>query len=416
MTTRYAWEGLDEKAWVGIAPMREADVLRMVDTWPHLRELKKSVQKQIAARVDGHPRTVEFLDTLVAEQKKKLGRGAEVRDAWAELVEPVLPATKAKVTENLLLETLWGKLSDGAQAQARAMSVLRRPAPWHVAVALGEVATTEELVRTGVVTQFKEMALGDKGVEWIDRWGMHSVVRAFAEMRAGDAEKREAHRKAGVVFGAWVKGRTVLTTDVVEGIAHLHAVGEGDLAWPMALKLALWLRDTARYREAKALLESCEAAGTSGDRLALVLALLGQARVQLGERSDDVRDMLERALGFAASDEVHSTVVHELGRLLDAQGKHGEAEILLRQSLALVEKSLGKDHPSYAASLHSLAGVLNNQGKYGEAPTSPCRPREGAGQRPPGVWHLAEHPRWRAGQPGEVRGSGGPAPTIPRHQ
>ncbi len=84
VTTRYGWRGLSEKAWVRIDPMREADVLRMVDTWPTLRELPRSVQAKIAARVDGHPRTVEFLDRLVAERWENMGPGAEVRDAWKE--------------------------------------------------------------------------------------------------------------------------------------------------------------------------------------------------------------------------------------------------------------------------------------------------------------------------------------------
>jgi tetratricopeptide (TPR) repeat protein len=52
---------------------------------------------------------------------------------------------------------------------------------------------------------------------------------------------------------------------------------------------------------------------------------------------------------------------------LGAQGKYGEAEGLLRKSLALQEKTLGVEHPSYGASLHALAGVLQAQGKFSEA-------------------------------------------------
>ncbi|CAN0037079.1 unnamed protein product, partial [Chrysoparadoxa australica] len=37
---------------------------------------------------------------------------------------------------------------------------------------------------------------------------------------------------------------------------------------------------------------------------------------------------------------------------------------LYRSALAVVEKALGVDHPSYATTLHNLAGLLEAQGKY----------------------------------------------------
>jgi tetratricopeptide (TPR) repeat protein len=63
----------------------------------------------------------------------------------------------------------------------------------------------------------------------------------------------------------------------------------------------------------------------------------------------------------------YSTSLHELAGVLGSQGRYVEAEVLLRESLSLKEKILGRGHPDYAASLHGLAAVLESQGKYGEA-------------------------------------------------
>lgn len=43
------------------------------------------------------------------------------------------------------------------------------------------------------------------------------------------------------------------------------------------------------------------------------------------------------------------------------QGKHEEAEPLLRRSLAIREKALGPDHPNFAIALNNKAKSLENQ-------------------------------------------------------
>ena len=43
------------------------------------------------------------------------------------------------------------------------------------------------------------------------------------------------------------------------------------------------------------------------------------------------------------------------------QGKYEEAEALYERCQAILEKTLGPEHPSYAATLHSRAGLLETQ-------------------------------------------------------
>jgi tetratricopeptide (TPR) repeat protein len=56
-----------------------------------------------------------------------------------------------------------------------------------------------------------------------------------------------------------------------------------------------------------------------------------------------------------------------LAGVLDRQGKYEEAEAIHRQTLALTEKVLSKEHPDTLGSMNNLARVLDRQGKYEEA-------------------------------------------------
>jgi tetratricopeptide (TPR) repeat protein len=61
--------------------------------------------------------------------------------------------------------------------------------------------------------------------------------------------------------------------------------------------------------------------------------------------------------------------MNEVGVALANQGKYKEAETMYRQTLALCEKVLGKEHPTTLATMNNFALVLDKQGKYEEAET-----------------------------------------------
>jgi tetratricopeptide (TPR) repeat protein len=366
-STRYGWKGLSHKALVPIDPMRPADVIRMIDTFEHLDELPRDVKRRLAETVDGHPRTVEYLDTLVGEQRERLGFGFNVKDAWAELVAPVLPAGAERITADLLLEVMWSRLDEAAKAAACALTVLRRPAPRAVVDALGSAEATGELIRAGVLTRFREQSIGDGVIEWVDRWGMHSIMAGFVLAQVDDAVQRDAHRAAGSAYAAWVEQPKARWSEHWEGISHFHELREGDSAWPMVQACVLWLRRGAWYQQALELLERCEPAGTTGERLATALQLLGQMRIELGDRSDNIGKMLDRAFALAESDECRGAVLAEKAKLLEEKGKYAEAETLARNAVKLIQQACGAEHLRYAVSLHGLADILRLQGKYGEA-------------------------------------------------
>ena len=73
----------------------------------------------------------------------------------------------------------------------------------------------------------------------------------------------------------------------------------------------------------------------------------------------------EQALGPEHQDV--ATDLNNLAVLYQDQGKYGAAEPLYRRALAIDEKALGPDHPSVATRLNNLALLYLRLGKYGEA-------------------------------------------------
>jgi tetratricopeptide (TPR) repeat protein len=366
VSTRYRWRGLDPAALVAIEPMKPADVRRMIETFEFLGRMLHQVQGRIAAMADGHPRTVEYLDRLVGDWLRD--NDDEPKDWWAEVVEPLLPRNAEAITADLLLDALWARLSEEARAHARALTVLRRPAPRVVVDALGSKGTTGELIRAGVVTLFREQSVGeDKSVRWVQRWWMHGLMVRFACENVMEAERWAAHEVAGAAYEAWLKEPGARWGDHEEGIFHWHSVRQGDRAWSLLGPYAVWLREHAQYRQSLGLLESSEAAGTTGERLSVALMLVAQMKRRLGERSAEVGVLLDRAWGLAESDRQRGSVLSEKGGFLQQQGKHGDAEAQLRQALALLQVSLGAEDPVYGVALHELGGILREQGRRGEA-------------------------------------------------
>ncbi len=56
--------------------------------------------------------------------------------------------------------------------------------------------------------------------------------------------------------------------------------------------------------------------------------------------------------------------LHNLGEIYQSQGRYDEAEPLHKRSLAILEKTLGPEHPHVASSLNNLATLYYTQGRY----------------------------------------------------
>ncbi len=403
-STRYAWEGLKRDAWIPIEPMSPADTLRLIDSFENLASLPRDVRATLAEKLDGHPRTVEYLDDLVADRLQSLGLGFEVSDPWADLIKPVLPEHSERISADLLLNELWKRLSEPARRHARSLCVLRVPAPWEVIVALGSSSTVNELIRASLLTLHRERMAAEETSSWVDRWGLQALVRDWIVEESRSVEEREIHVAAGRAYKEFMEKKAVRWSDQVEAIHHLHAAGLGDEAWPLTHEYVQWLRRLARYREALGLLATCEAVGVSGDRLASSLFLVAQMGFYLGERGPTLDLVLDQALALAEDRSLGVEITAFQGTLLEARGdvanaeaklldalrhllpgepnraaalnelarvrivreRPDDAEPLLREARGILEKTIGTVNPQYANVLNNLAAALIYQGKEEE--------------------------------------------------
>ena len=68
-----------------------------------------------------------------------------------------------------------------------------------------------------------------------------------------------------------------------------------------------------------------------------------------------------------------ATSLNNLGLLYLAQGKYAEAEALYQRALAILEKSLGPEHPDVAQVLENYADLLRETGRGEEASSMEAR-------------------------------------------
>jgi len=361
VTTRYAWEGLSPRAFVALPPMGPADSLRLIDSFETLGDLPLDVRVRLAERVNGHPRTVEFLDRLIAQRREEIRK---VTDAWTDLIAPILPAQEVKIRVDLLIEKLWDKLSEGAKEHARALTVLRRPAPQFVIDRMGGVR--DELIRAGWLTRYREQVRTGAGIRWSERWGLQALPKGFVTaIRAGDLQKD--HRMAAKAWEAWLDSSGTQNDDAAEAIHHLQILGEGDRAWPIVHRYTASLRDRGQFREARDILRQCEGSGTTGDRLAQALRLLAQMGMSLGEHGPELANLLNRAFVLAESKRTQALVVHETGVLLFDQGDLKNAESVLRHALDLADQLPDFPIVERIAWEEPLATVVERNGRLSEA-------------------------------------------------
>lgn len=364
LTTRYLWSDLGERAWIGIGSMGLADSLRMIDSFPPLARLPREVRTRIAERIDGHPRTIEYLDRLVAWQRRKLGR-KRLHDPWRELIEPVLPEQAEQITADLLLEEIWRRLSEGAKEHAKRIGVLRIPAPQFVIDRLGEAR--DELIRAGLLTHFREQSPSGARMVWLDRWGFHVLVRELVLEQARSFGQRDAHLGAGAAYEGWKEHESVRWPDYAEGAYHLLAAGQTERAWPLVRDYALSRRNRAQYDEGLAALQGAIDVGLDEEQMAEALLIAAQLYHLRGDPVTEVEGLLEAASGLASGTKLTELILSEQGIVLEAQGRYVEAEEHQREALALSERSSEEDPYSYANELHRLAITLQRQGRTTEA-------------------------------------------------
>ncbi|HEY8459767.1 MAG TPA: tetratricopeptide repeat protein, partial [Blastocatellia bacterium] len=168
-------------------------------------------------------------------------------------------------------------------------------------------------------------------------------------------------RKLGM--GAVVIGGVgALLAMLVIGVAIALYLGGSSSVWEDNMNAERKAFKEGRYLEAvnyaQVALKEAEAFGQEDPRLATSLHNAGELYVRL-EKYDEAERFLQRALSIRKSDDAETArTICALARLNYGRGNRDKAERLYRQSLAIREKVLGKDHPDVAESLSGLALVI----------------------------------------------------------
>jgi tetratricopeptide (TPR) repeat protein len=365
LSTRYLWKELDPESKVFMDALSEGEIMRMFDSFTELAPLSFDTRERLISRIDGHPRTVDFLDKLAHARRIRLGRPWQELDAWVDLILPILPETSEKITTDILLEALWQLLTNAGREHTCTLLAARVPLPRQVIEEVG--SAIDELTRFGLLTRHRIQRQLETSMSWENRWGMHSIVADYVRAKAGSETPLEAHRRLGLAYKNFVDSQKSTWSDVAESIYHLHSAGEGDLAWPLTSIYVGELKIRGDFLKALVLLEECERSQATGDNLASLLVNKAFVISETTGDSSKVIALLNRALSLATSTCTREAALRERGIQLRAESQFEEAESDLLKALRLTDINDGKQSLNYAICKHELAVTLFARGKFVKA-------------------------------------------------
>jgi len=353
-STRYRPEGTPEEAVLPLEPMSRWEISRLMSWMPTLRRLPHADREWLVEKIDGHPRTVEYLEALVKTAERRLAPpGGRFEGEWrAKILEPELAKVGPKLEADLLLPEVWRALDTECREHLGVLSVLSAAAPWEAILEWEPVeGTTRTLLDAGLISPFQ-----NRGELW---WAPHRLV---SEKVAGlwQGDPTEAHRRVGRWFLARFEGSHDLVS-ARRAVEHLCKAGDADVAWPAARALVLDLRRAGRYRQALVWVDRVLAAEATGPQRGLALMFRTQLRRFAGTVTRQDKASLEQALDLANESD-RGTALFELAALSQLFGRLEDAATYLSRAIAADVEHYGEESSDVATSLHSLAGVLQAQG------------------------------------------------------
>jgi len=256
------------KALIPVGPLPAGALFRLMGWFPGLRRLTVASRALLAAKLDGHPRAIEFANDLVEHAldawEGKVGRewtppaepasGPEPPD-WAEIVAPALPQVAEKLDDDLLFGAIWDHvLDDRGRRMLDRMTLLRRPWELSLERELGEPgeplemadATAARLRRTSLLEQV-DLMMRD-GLARHE--AIHPATAQFVARRFGDdrALRQVAHGRIGAFYEA-KSNTSPYIDDRIEAGHHLLQAGEYNRACDLLGPASEWLWQHGRVRE-----------------------------------------------------------------------------------------------------------------------------------------------------------------------
>jgi tetratricopeptide (TPR) repeat protein len=360
-----------------------ADALyRLMGWFPALRRLASATRAELVQRLAGHPRAVEFANTLLdkalADWQESHGAWrlpaalteTDLKREWDLLVAPALPRVQDQLWANLLLSAIWERvLDEQARRMLYRMTLLRRP--WdadlipHLSdpedLAAAAEATAARLRRTSLLEQVEvglrclytlHPATAQFVVENFAKPRRSSWFRRFARwfqpaQKPAQATEADLRRETHLRIGAWLEGRARNSVDrdvPIEAAYHLFQAKEYQRAYVVLSAPTHEMLNSGQAREALHLLEpflaeSLRPALTRPSVMRL-LGKIGQGYWELSEPQKatvlhDQRLLLARELGDVREEGAAlgdlGIAYHHLGQVEKAIGYYEQSLVIARQ-------------------------------------------------------------------------------------
>jgi hypothetical protein len=364
----------------GVAFRRLPDdaMWRVLQWFPNLRQLSATTRGDLVARLAGHPRSVEYLDTLVGKAINdwEYDTGAAFSpgclnetEERAQLIDRLLPRLDQQLSENLLFDALWDRLLDEpARALLVRASVLRRPGTLALmrALADGNHTAVERLRQTALLSEIREA--GRDGQPSASFEVHPTVIRLMTqrcEPQLCHQREQEGHQRGAEHYATLISN--VTSSEDIEAAYHLRQHGQPDRSLELLQPLIDAMLDRGHYRETHRLLaEIGEFDALSPRHAATAYRYLGDAIAPYGNLQATLaayRAGLAIAERLAAADPSSATAQRDLfvshnkvGDVLVAQGQGEAALAAYRAGLAIAERLAAAD-PSSATTQRDLTIV-----------------------------------------------------------
>ena len=200
---------------------------------------------------------------------------------------------------------------------------------------------------------------------------VEEMIKVWEIHRSGDFEEF-ARRLTEIGEGLTL--RTFSETKLSFLKDTLESIDDREERIMQRLRIARLLRELARWKESESEFRSAFAEATALDDLRLValassnLGMLLHATNRIGEAKPLVRRALEiNEATFGGQHPVVAIALINLATLLRDTNRSEEAERLIRRALEIDEAALGHQHPNVAIDLNNLATLLRDTNRSEEA-------------------------------------------------
>lgn len=348
-TTRYPLTDIQHKVkHINLDTMTYAEQYRYMNLSPNLSTIKQADRADIYKRINGHPRAMEYLETLI----KKKG----VQD-WQNLNASV-DEVATDIFENLILAKIYTYLSDAERILLAQTSVLLSRSPIAALAAMTEQPETDLRPTLNALRDWSLVYIED------DTVAMHNLTKEWLEQQgflATETRKNLAYKAGQYFYEQGTLDDVLLAKDYYETAeawekfanathdiqSHYQLIGLNQ----QALELILYALEKDLDIKSRGLLYN---------GLGLIYQTFGQLDIALEFYTKSLK--IDQQIGDRQGE---GATLNNISQIYQVKGDYDTALVFLKQSLE-IHQQIG-DIAGMATTLHNMGTMLFEQNKLQEA-------------------------------------------------